>query len=133
MAEAGGNSPCRVRQRWREGPPAPQICHAHEENTRISWLDLFRRSFHGHKPGYVVFDTGAEVYHHLKYEKDYLFVGFPAHFSERYVRHFGGVTRLLLQPELKDRTDTGLDVSLDSIHYVILKRLREKYDFAPAP
>jgi len=103
------------------------------KNIRLSWLDPFRRSFHGHKPSYVVFDTGAEVYHHLKYAKDYLFIGFPAHFSERYVRHFGGVTRLLLQPEVDDRADSGLEVSLDSMHAVILKRLREKYDFAPAP
>lgn len=99
---------------------------------RISWLDHFRRSFHGHKPSYVVFDTGAEVHQHLKYEKEYLFVGFPAHFSERYVRHLGGVTRLLLRPELKQRADTRLDASLDSVHDEILKRLKERYGFSPA-
>jgi hypothetical protein len=100
------------------------------KNRRLSWLDPFRRSFHGHKPSYVVFDTGAEVYQYLKYQKGYLFVGFPAYFSARYVAHYHGVTRLLLTP--KHRIDTRLGTSLENIQDVVLRRLRERYDFSPA-
>ena len=90
---------------------------------RLSGLNPFKRSFHGYKPSYVVLDTGAEVYQYLKHQKGYLFVGFPAYFGARYVAHFQGVTRLLLNP--KDRLGT----SLDSIEDTILKRLKETYGF----
>jgi hypothetical protein len=93
-------------------------------NLRLSWLNLFRRSFHGHKPSYVVFDTGAEVYQYLRYQKGYVFVGLPAYFSTQYVAHFHGVTRLLLNPR-----DIG--ACLGNIQDTILRRLKETYDFIP--
>src|SRR4030095_4961630 len=44
-------------------------------------LDVFKESHHGLKPWLVWYDTGAQLYHHLKYVADYQFVGLPAGFS----------------------------------------------------
>ena len=80
------------------------------KNWRLSWLDRFKESYNGLKPCYVFCDTGASVYQFLKYRQGLYFAGFPAELHERFVTHFHGVTRSLLDAE--DANSTNLrDIS----------------------
>jgi hypothetical protein len=96
-------------------------------NSRLTWLNSFKRSFHGHKPSWVLYDGGAEIYQYLKYAKGYDFVGLPARFHQRYVSHYWGVTRLLVYP--RDRYVQG--TPLTKIQSAVLSRLNEVYGFSP--
>ena len=93
-------------------------------NTRLRFLDPFRRTYYNSKPSYIHCDTGADIFQHLRYTLDYLFAGLPAHMHGKYVSHFHGVTRKVLDP--KDFNST----SLDSIMDCIFTRLREEYGIA---
>ena len=88
-------------------------------NLKLSWLNLFKRDFHGIKPSFVQYDTGAELYQYLK--KEYRFMGLPMEVSQRYTTHFHGVTRLLL-----NKHDTN-GVELGSITEQVARRLRDAY------
>lgn len=65
---------------------------------RLPWLNWLKESYYGHKPSYVYYDTGADVYQFLKYQRGLHFVGLPHELHERYVAHYHGVTRSLLNP-----------------------------------
>jgi hypothetical protein len=92
-------------------------------NWKVSWLNLFRQSFYGLKPSVIVCDTGADVYQYLKYQREYLFVGFPEQFHERYVTHFFGVTRASL-----DENDThGRGTILQTTFMQVRQRLQDVY------
>lgn len=88
---------------------------------QLGWLDAFKESHHGVKPWLVWYDTGAELYRHLKYEADYQFVGLPAEFHTRYARHFSGVTNNKLNPGHE------LGTSLDDVNKYVRWRLNELY------
>jgi glycosyltransferase involved in cell wall biosynthesis len=88
-------------------------------NLKLSWLNIFKRDFHGAKPSFVQYDTGAELYQHLK--KEYRFMGLPMEVGQRYTTHFHGVTRLLL-----NKRDTN-GVELGSIAEQVARRLRDAY------
>ena len=45
-------------------------------NLKLSWLDMFKRDFHGIKPSFIQYDTGAELYQYLKTQQ-YTFMGLP--------------------------------------------------------
>jgi hypothetical protein len=93
--------------------------------SNLTWLDPFKRSFHGHKPSWVLYDTGADVYQYLKYERGYDFVGLPARLHSRYVSHFWGLSRLELDP--KDTHGTPFTKIQDTVK----RRLDEVYGFSP--
>jgi glycosyltransferase involved in cell wall biosynthesis len=96
-------------------------------NSKLAWLNPFKRSFHGHKPSWVLYDTGAEIYQYLKYGRGYDFVGLPVRFHPRYVSHYWGVTRLLVYPR-----DTYIQgTPLTKIQSAVLNRLNEAYGFSP--
>jgi hypothetical protein len=58
-----------------------------------------RRHHHGVRPASVYYDTGAQVFQFLRYEKQLFFASLPEPVHRRYVTHFWGVTRHLLNPE----------------------------------
>ncbi len=80
--------------------------------------DALRVAYNGLRPELVYYDTGAEVYEHLKFRREHLFVGLPAHFAPRYVTHFSGVSRHVVQ---------GGGTPLDRIAGVVSERLRAGY------
>ncbi len=88
---------------------------------QLRWLDAFKESHHGVKPWLIWYDTGAELYRHLKYEGDYQFVGLPAEFHTRYARHFSGVTNDKLNP------GRDLGTSVDEVDAYVRWRLNELY------
>lgn len=88
---------------------------------RLRWLDAFKESHHGLRPWLVWYDTGAQLYRHLKYVADYQFVGLPAEFHGRYAQHFSGVTNNQLNP------GRDLGASIDGIHDHVRARLRDVY------
>lgn len=77
-----------------------------------------RTAYNGWRPELVYYDTGAEIYEHLKFRKEQLFVGIPAHFHERYVTHFSGVSRHVVQ---------GGGTAIASIADTVIERLRTRY------
>ena len=80
--------------------------------------DALRVAYNGWRPELVYYDTGAEVYEHLKFRKEHLFVGLPAHFAPRYVTHFSGVSRHVVQ---------GGGTAPDAIAGVVAERLKSGY------
>jgi hypothetical protein len=77
-----------------------------------------RTAYNGWRPELVYYDTGAAVYEHLKFKHELLFTGIPAHFSARYVTHFSGVSRHVVQ---------GGGTAIDSIAATVIERLRAGY------
>ena len=57
-----------------------------------------RRNFNALKPALVYYDTGAQIFEYLRYEKLMYFVGLPEPAHTRYVTHFWGVARHALNP-----------------------------------
>jgi hypothetical protein len=77
-----------------------------------------RTAHNGWRPEIVYYDTGAEVYQHLRFKKEQLFVGMPAHFAPRYATHFSGVSRHVVQ---------GGGTALHTIAPTVIERLRSGY------
>jgi hypothetical protein len=90
------------------------------KHTRLSLLNIFKKSINGQKPSYIVYDTGALIYHYLKYDKGYDFVGIPAKYHGDSVLHYHGVTRKMLDP-----SDSNAHSLTDYEH--ILGKLRTNY------
>jgi hypothetical protein len=88
---------------------------------QLKWLDSFKESHNGVKPWLVWYDTGAQLFRHLKYEAEGQFVGIPAECCRTYAQHFSGVTNNLLNPG----RDLGKPV--DEIDVYVRSRLKEVY------
>jgi hypothetical protein len=101
----------RVARRARQTVPALA-------RVGVRVPDLLRTAYNGFRPEIVYYDTGAEVYEHLRFGKEYLFAGLPAHFAPRYVTHFSGVSRHVVQ---------GGGTPIASIAAVVRERLRAGY------
>lgn len=80
-----------------------------------------RKSYYGHAPLRVYCDTGAMILQYLKYNRELAFVGLPDRFHDRYVTHFGGLTRVALD---KFQANPSRD---DSVKHEVRRRLRERY------
>jgi len=85
-------------------------------------FDVFKESHHGLKPWLVWYDTGAQLYHYLKYEVGFEFAGFPASLHEKYAKHFSGVTNNRLNP------GQSLGTSMDEINAYVRSRLTDEYN-----
>jgi glycosyltransferase involved in cell wall biosynthesis len=117
---------------YNDFPPVPRLSkflysrfrHERWVRSRLIFLNPFRRTFYNAKPSYVCCDTGADIFQHLRYERDYLFVGFQAAVHDKYISHFHGVTRRILNSQDANST------SIDTVWNAILTRLREEYGIA---
>ena len=85
---------------------------------RLPLPDLLRVAYNGMHPEIVYYDTGAEVYEELRFHREQLFVGMPAHLHERYVTHFSGVSRHVVQ---------GGGTAVATIAGTVIERLRTRY------
>jgi hypothetical protein len=63
----------------------------------------FRQAHNGHRPCLVWSDTGADIYEYLRHQRYLSFVGIPERFHARYVTHFYGATRNVVNPNNADR------------------------------
>lgn len=90
-------------------------------DRQLRWLDAFKESHRGLRPWLVWYDTGAEIYRHLKYVADYQFAGLPAEFHSRYAHHFSGVTNNELNP------GRNLGASAGEVSDYVRARLRDVY------
>jgi glycosyltransferase involved in cell wall biosynthesis len=95
-------------------------------NLKLAWLNSFKRDFHGLKPSFVQYDTGAALYQYLN-TQSYEFMGLPWPVGQRYTTHFHGLTRLLL-----NKRDTN-GVKLDSIVDQVARRLWDVYGIVVEP
>jgi hypothetical protein len=73
----------------------PEPVRARIRTWRFDALRWLRRDFHGHRPNYVVYDTGAEIYEWCKYERGLIFAGVDWRLCTE-VEHHAGLTRGLL-------------------------------------
>jgi hypothetical protein len=81
-----------------------------------------RKHFHGLKPAVVYYDTGAQIFEYLRYERLLFFVSLPEPVHPRFVTHFFGTTRNTLNPQ-----DTHGGGGLTKIKDFVRARLLEVY------
>ncbi len=82
----------------------------------------FRKTYYGFGPSVVYCDTGANMFQYLRYRREIKFVGLPERFHQRYVTHFGGLTRIALNHH---EIEKGKD---EWIRKNIRERLRDGYE-----
>jgi hypothetical protein len=82
-----------------------------------------RKHFHGLKPSQVFYDTGAQIYEYLRYQKMMYFFGLPEPAHPRFVTHFFGITRNTLNPD-----DVHGGGGLQAIKDAVKERLTKAYD-----
>jgi len=118
---------------YNDFPPIPRLSkllysrfrRARWVRSRLKFLNPIRKTYYNAKPSYVYCDTGADVFQHLRYERDYLFVGFQAAVHDKYISHFHGITRKILNAEENNAA------SLDEVVRNLYGRLREVYGVTP--
>lgn len=94
---------------------------------RLDWLAFTRRPYHGLRPSVAVYDTAADLYQHLRYEKGLLFAGMPLELLDGEVHHYSGVTRhALLGPTL-------LDTDEETVADEVVARLADRYGYQWKP
>lgn len=84
----------------------------------------FRKRYYLSYPRMVYFDTGAMLYHYLRYERMLFFVNLPEPCHSEYITHFWGVTRNTINTA--DR-HTGTHVRNNDIAAVVAERLWSIY------
>lgn len=89
-----------------------------------NWL---RESHFGHRREVVYFDTGGQLFHRLRYEKELFMVALPERMHQSFCTHFGGLTRAAL-----GETGGGGDSEMNP-RRLILSRLRLVYGFEASP
>lgn len=72
-------------------------------NYYIKFPDLFKGSFYELKPSLLFYDTGAEIYSYLKYNKGFDFVGLPEKYHKRYMNHLGNYTKSVMKSSTRKR------------------------------
>jgi hypothetical protein len=82
-------------------PPGLRKKYEAHPLDRLAWL---RRDFYGQRPNYVFYDTGASIYQHCKYQRNWIFAGIDARLHEKYVGHYHGVTRLAISGDSRNAT-----------------------------
>jgi len=75
------------------------------------------------RPSLVMYDTGADVYEHLRYTRGLLYAGLPIELAGDEVHHYSGVSRYALVGEMLD------DTSPDAIHDEVVAHLRDRYGY----
>jgi hypothetical protein len=77
----------------------PSFARRHVRRLLKQGPEKLRRNFYCARPAVVFYDTGAQMFEHLRYERCLYFVGLPEPIHPRYVTHFCGVTRHALNPQ----------------------------------
>lgn len=66
---------------------------------------FFRERYFDNYPEFVYYDTGASIYEYLRYHRSLFLASLPRPFAERYVNHFHGATRQVINPDDKQTGD----------------------------
>jgi hypothetical protein len=81
-----------------------------------------RRAVQGAQPKRVYYDTGARLFEYLRYERHGFFAGLPEPCHDRYVRHFFGVTRRVVNASDQHGGDP-----VPEVEKTVRRRLQEAY------
>jgi glycosyltransferase involved in cell wall biosynthesis len=81
-----------------------------------------RTNYGGSRPSVVCYDTGAQIFEYLRYERCLFFVSLPEPVHRRFVTHFFGVTRNVLNPN-----DTHGGGGLTKIDEYVREQLQSVY------
>lgn len=94
------------------------------QNHDVRLFRIFRHTYGEYfKPSMVYYDTGAEIYLYLKYQKGLDFIGYPMKYHNSYFSHYHGITRKILNK--KDFNAT----SYDDVGRIVYHRLCSEYHF----
>ncbi len=100
-------------------PPSPRFntlpgwLKSQMATWRLEQLRFARARYHGLRPAVALFDTGASIYHHLRFEKELLFAGLPAELIDGEVQHYSGVTRhSLFGPFVNDIDERSVEADV---------------------
>jgi hypothetical protein len=96
------------------------------KTSNYSFMNWFKRDAFGKKVSLWYYDTGAEMFQHLKNNRQYCYIGLDiaTGIVHDYVSHYEGITRRMLC-----EGDTQNSTSLDGVQDVIVKRLKDVYGF----
>lgn len=97
------------------------------QGARLDGLRWARRRYHGLQPNMACYDTAADVYEHLKFERELLFAGIPIELAGDEVHHYSGVTRFSLHGPF------ALDTAAADIEAEVVARLAERYGYEWEP
>ncbi len=90
-------------------------------------LFFIRGRYHGQRPRIACFDTGADIYHYLRFQKELLFSGLPMELIDGEVHHYSGVTRnSMFGPFLLDTDERAIEGE-------VVARLAERYGYRWEP
>lgn len=95
--------------------------------ARLDGLRWTRRRYHGLRPNMACYDTAADVYEHLKFERELLFAGIPIELADDEVHHYSGVTRFSLHGAF------ALDTDAADIETEVVARLADRYGYTWEP
>ena len=95
------------------------------KRSNFSFFNFLKKTYHDRKPFLVLYDTGADIYQYLRYQKSYFFVGIDVNTEVEtdYVHHYSGITRKLLFDDQYHTT------SLNDEYLNINNRLLNEYSF----
>jgi len=117
--------PWGVSSRWFSRLPAP--AQRAMSTWRLDALRWARRRYHGLQPSMACYDTGAEVYQHLRFQKEMLFAGIPMELIDDEVHHYSGVTRYSLHGS------SALDTKEEDVAEEVIERLESRYRYRWEP
>jgi hypothetical protein len=83
----------------------------------------FRKRYFTSYPKRVYYDTGAKIYEYLRYERFFFFASLPRPCISKYVNHFHGATRTIINPN-----DKQIGNSVHNINDIIISRLQSEYN-----
>lgn len=89
--------------------------------ARIRWPKWLTELHFAWRPEVVYYDTGGQLFHHLRYERELYMVALPERIHERYCTHFGGLSRVVLGEQAQ-----GEDAK-SRVQALLLQRLRAGY------
>jgi hypothetical protein len=85
---------------------------------------FFRTRYFTCYPNKVFYDTGAKLYEYLRYHRFLFFANIPEPCHSKYITHFWGVTRNMIQS-----SDTHIgEIRGESLDAVVTARLRSEYN-----
>ena len=133
--EAGTNRPrlsAFLAARW--GPPwappsrafaaLPGPLRRRTRTWTLRWLTPLRdRYYFSLRPAMVFYDTGADVFEHLRIERDLVFAGRPVELLDGEVHHYSGVSRVHVVGRSVD------DVAPEEIADEVVAHLRDAYGY----
>jgi hypothetical protein len=91
--------------------------------ARLDGLRWARRRYYGLRPNMACYDTAADIYEHLKYERGLVYAGIPVELAGEEVHHYSGVTRHAIHGSFALDTDTS------DIESEVVARLEERYGY----